>query len=104
MSYITLHYYCGCGYKTDDVLEAECHCDTLMHDVSIQGIMHSSTRVDPFQAYVEKHEIVKRRRSEGWKPAIEQADRKEYHQPVQVQQVQVEIKAGFDSLRNKLKR
>lgn len=70
MSYITLHYYCGCGYKTDDVLEAECHCDTLMHDVSIQGIMHSATRTDPFQAYVEKHEITKRKRPpEAWKPA-----------------------------------
>jgi hypothetical protein len=56
MAKVDIQYCCGCGFKSKDLEAASTHCDTAFHDLTISGIVHSSTRTSARQAAVDdKH-------------------------------------------------
>jgi len=50
MAKVDIKYNCGCGFLTHDLAAATAHCDTMFHDMSINGIIHSTTRTSAHQA------------------------------------------------------
>jgi hypothetical protein len=56
MAKVNILYHCGCGFQTHVQSEAEAHCDIKYHDLSVDGMIKSSTRTHPSQAAVREQQ------------------------------------------------
>jgi hypothetical protein len=97
MAKVDIQYSCGCGFLTHNLEAAGTHCDTKFHDMTISGIIKSSTRTSIHQATPA-----------GYKPITkDKHGDKVYSSPVRVieptpEVVTQKITADFNSLRAKL--